>query len=105
MSENRIRVIIKRPGEPYGHAFNIVNSLETLQHIVGGYIETVTLGSDWTIICNEEGRLRGLPFNCEVCGVMFVGPIIFAGIDGEEFSDFPLSFEDYKVAFGKEVSE
>ena len=36
---------------------------------------------------------------------MFVGPIIFAGIDGEEFSDFPLSFEDYKVAFGKEVSE
>ena len=74
MSENRIRVIIKRPGEPYGHAFNIVNSLETLQHIVGGYIETVTLGSDWTIICNEEGRLRGLPLTARSAASCSSGP-------------------------------
>lgn len=40
--------------------------LDTLQDIVGGYIETMTFrcGEDFfTLVCNEEGKLMGLPYN------------------------------------------
>ena len=55
-----MKVIYKAPGcapEPR----DIPNTLEELLATVGGYIETVTIASDAVIICNEEGRLRGLP--------------------------------------------
>lgn len=94
----RIRVIIKHPGQkPY--VTNVSDSLGNLQSYVDGYIETVTLASDLVIICNEEGRLRGLPYNCRVCGVDFVGTILFAGVNGDEFDDLPISFKDFKAMF------
>lgn len=94
----RIRVIIKHPGQkPY--VTNVSDSLGNLQSHVDGYIETVTLASDLVIICNEEGRLRGLPYNCRVCGVDFVGTILFAGVNGDEFDDLPISFKDFKAMF------
>lgn len=89
-TNEEIEVIIKRPGEAPAKK-TIQNRLEVLQAIVGGYIETVTLASDLVIICNEEGRIMGLPYNCDICGVSFVGPIIFAGIGGEEFTSAPES--------------
>lgn len=67
--------------------WDIPNTLEDLQATVGGYIETVTIASDAVIICNEEGRLHGLPHNCRVFGVDFVGPILIAGVDEDEFTD------------------
>ena len=95
----KISVIIKQPGRvPYKTA--ISPTLENLQKTVGGgNIETVTFAADATIICNEEGRLRGMPYNCSVLGIDFVGPIIFAGVDGEDFCDFPCSFQDFKYLF------
>lgn len=85
---NKIKVIIKRPGEdPQKKSIN--NNLETLQLIVGGYIESVTLATDLAIICNEEGRIMGLPYNCDICGASFVGPIIFVGVSGDEFCSVP----------------
>lgn len=94
----KIKVIVKRPDSvPY--STHISNSLENLQKIVDGYIETVTLSSDCVVICNEEGMLRGLPYNCNICGIDFVGTIVFAGINGDEFSDIPLSFEEFKELF------
>ena len=81
-----MREIYKAPGcapEPR----DIPNTLEDLQATVGGYIETVTIASDAVIICNEEGRLHGLPHNCRVFGVDFVGPILIAGVDEDEFTD------------------
>jgi hypothetical protein len=54
---------------------------------VGGYIETVSFASDACIICNEEGRLLNLPFNCKLLGKEFVGPILIVGVDGDEFTD------------------
>lgn len=38
-------------------------SLEELQAIVGGYIELVQLPQDMEMYCNEEGKLKGLPYN------------------------------------------
>lgn len=39
------------------------------------------------MICNEEGRLQGLPHNCTFLGVDFVGPILIASRAGDEFAD------------------
>lgn len=92
----KIKVIIKEPGKkPRG--VNISCSLENLQKTVGGYIETVTLSSDCVIICNEEGRIKNLPYCCNVCGVDFVGTIIIAGVEGDEFSDIPIDFQSAKT--------
>lgn len=63
----------------------ISNTLENLQRTVGGYIETVTISTDAVIICNEEGKLLGLPHNCRFCGCDFVGTLIIVGIDKDEF--------------------
>lgn len=41
----------------------IANTLEGLQSIVGGYIEVVGFTEENVIVCNEEGRLLGLPEN------------------------------------------
>lgn len=80
--------IYKAPGcAP--EVIDIPNTLEALQGKVGGYIETVTFATDACIICNEEGRLMGLPYNCNLLGVSFVGPILIVGVDGEEFTGIP----------------
>lgn len=38
-------------------------TLEELQDFVGGYIELAYKDEDMLIICNEEGKLHGLPIN------------------------------------------
>lgn len=95
MKKSTIRAIIKDPNRP-AREETIPNTLDTLQRLVGGYIETVTPASDWLIICNEEGRLEGLPYNVEVCGIDFVGPIVLAGMKGDELTDFPCSMEQLR---------
>lgn len=96
---DKIRVLSKRPGQPPRSVW-MANSLENFQTAVGGYIETVTLAEDLVIICNEEGRLMGLPYNCTICGVSFVGDIILAGVKGEEFADLPVDYKRMKELFG-----
>ena len=86
MKENQILVVIKEPGKAPVVDPLFDNDLKAFQKAVGGHIETVTLTSDCVIICNEEGRLRGLPFNCSVCGVGFVGTILVVGAKGENFA-------------------
>lgn len=95
---DKIRVISKRPGCPPRSVW-VSNTLENLQNAVGGYIETVTPAEDCCVICNEEGRLMGLPYNCTICGVSFVGDILLVGVKGEEFADLPISFQQAKEVF------
>ena len=54
-------VIVPVDGEAY--VTEIPNTLENMQELVGGYIQTarLTLGID--IVCNEEGHIMGLPEN------------------------------------------
>lgn len=83
-----MKAIRKKPGcEP--EIVEVENTLEALQAEVGGYIETVTIASDSVVICNEEGRILGLPDNCRVCGVDFVGTILVVGRNKDEFCDVP----------------
>lgn len=80
-----MQVVRKDPGKP-PVITQVKNTLEALQQAVGGPIETVTLARDAVIICNEEGRLMGLPRNCRFLGIDFVGTILVVGVDGDEFS-------------------
>lgn len=43
------------------HMGEIANDLKALQEYVGGYIEVVPLTEQLALICNEEGKLLGLP--------------------------------------------
>lgn len=97
-----LKVIIKRPDEKYGHSTNIgtTNLLKNLQAHVEGYVEAVTVEKGLVILCNEDGRLRGLEHNCCFDGIDFVGTIIGIGADGEEFTDIPISFQEWKERIG-----
>lgn len=91
----KIKVIIKRPDEEYGHMTHISASLKNLQNIVGGYIEVVEV-DDLTVICNEEGKIIGLEENIKCYDDVFVGTIVICGEENENFADIPVSFEDWK---------
>lgn len=79
-----MKAIIKEPGQN-PRITEIENNLAALQGAVEGYIETVTLAKDCCIICNEEGRLQGLPYNLTFGGISFVETVLFVGVAGDEF--------------------
>ena len=77
-----MKAIRKKPGcAP--EVIEVENTLKALQAEVDGYIETVTIASDAVVICNEEGRLRGMSYNCLFFGMVFVGR------NKDEFCDVP----------------
>lgn len=53
--------VIMCPAERKPYVTWIEDSLENLQRAVGGNIECFTFAKDAVIICNEEGRLPGMP--------------------------------------------
>lgn len=81
-----MRVIRKRPDQ-VPQIVDVENTLESLQFEVDGWIEAVTFSEDACVICNEEGRIQGLPFNLELMGILFFGTILIVGVDGENFTD------------------
>ena len=63
--ENRttMRVILCRYDEP-AEVIEMEDSLKAMQEIVGGLIEEYMPWDDEVaIICNEEGKMNGLPLN------------------------------------------
>ena len=76
---------------------NIDNTLEALQAAVDGYIEAVTLVPGAAVmIVNEEGLLRGMPYNAFatlIAARNIVGPALIVGVDGDEFTDIPADIE------------
>lgn len=86
-----MRVLYKAPKDTGFRELVVPNDLHALQELVGGHIETVTIAEDALILCNDEGRILQLEFNCEYGGINFVGPIMIVGTDGDEFCDCPMS--------------
>lgn len=81
-----MKAIRKRPGcEP--EIIEVENTLKAFQTEVDGRIEAVTISADIVAICNEEGLLRGLPFNCWFFNMPFVGTLLVVGYDRDEFCD------------------
>ena len=109
----KIKCIVKRPDEQFGHVTWVSDSLENLQKTVGGYIETVSIDDHKLIlIVNEEGKLRDMPYNFtlripprvtmfEVINELFgqckfFGTVIACGAEGDEFADIPIDFNEWK---------
>jgi len=92
-----MRALYKSPTDTGFREIVVQNKLETLQELVGGYIETVTIRPGVVVICNEEGRITGLDPNCEVKvetllgqgTVDFCGEIVVVGAEGDKFCDLP----------------
>ena len=67
-----------------------------------GYIEIVPLGDrrDCAIICDEEGKLKDYEKNmripCDYLDDVFYGDIVVLGAEGEEFTDIPIEFAEWK---------
>lgn len=102
--EGKIRAIVKRTDELYGHVTNISASLENLQKTVGGYIEPVCIRQiekdgrtvDLVILCDEEGKWKDKAPNIVIGRDVICGDIVALGADGEDFCDVPVTFEDWK---------
>lgn len=77
--EKQITVVIKEPGKEPRIEPLFDNTLKAFQTAVDGYIETVSILEDLVIICNEEGRLKGLEPNVTILSVDFVGTVIAVG--------------------------
>lgn len=92
----KIYVIVKHPDEYIGHIEEIDNELKACQRVVGGNIETLQLASDLVILCNEEGRILNLPYNCFLFGQHLVGTIMVVGVEGKEFTDVPIGLDRWE---------
>ena len=84
-----IKVLIVEPGkDPY--PMEIPNTLESLQHMVGGLIQALYL-PDAAIICNDEGKLIGLPWNRPLFDEngniydVIAGTFLVAGLTEDDF--------------------
>lgn len=81
----------------------IDGSLESMQAIVDGYIEIVTLGKTLRMIVNEEGLLRDLKVNylaSMLYGHEIRGDVFCCSYDGKE-NLVDLSTEDFELVFKK----
>lgn len=58
-----MKALIVEPGKtPYPK--EIIGTLEAMQDIVGGYIQVIyPFPDEVALVCNEEGKLEGLPLN------------------------------------------
>lgn len=92
-----MKVILIEPTKR-ARVVSIADSLESIQDIVGGLFQVIYPYRDSiALICNDEGRLLGLPFNRALCdenGRMYdivCGTFMLAGIAnpaGEDDGDF-----------------
>ena len=104
-----MRVIVKDPGKSPVQ-ITIDGSLQSLQRLIGGYIEHVRFTGDVGILVDEEGKLKGLAPNFFLPAIEdeLVGTVVFVGEDGEEFvdvseNDAQLIMKAFEIPIGKEA--
>ena len=90
--EDRIQVILCEPGKK-ARVTTIMNNLESLQKMVGGYIEAVYPFEDpVAIVCNEEGKINGFELNRSLrdeSGKIYdilAGSFLVVGLGEEDFA-------------------
>ena len=101
-----MKILMVEPGKaPY--EAEIDGSLESMQEAVGGSIEGYyPYAEPVAIVCNDEGKINGLPLNRAIYGQdgemieIMAGTFFMAGLGGESFTDLPDYFmEQYKEQF------
>lgn len=101
--DEQIKVILVQEGK-LAKSVSIENKLEAMQELVGGQIEEyMPFVDDIAIICNEEGKMCGLPLNRAIyvedtnemveiiAGDFFIA---YAPIDSEKFESLPKELEE-----------
>ena len=86
------------------------NTLETKQELVDGYIEYAYSDDfpDVAFICNEEGKIKGLPYNRDIGHDIIAGNFIIISSKDDEGEDISLSdrqIEKYKKIFNEKSIE
>ncbi len=91
MSDEKMRVVICEPGM-LARAAEIGTSLEDLQRAVGGLIEAAyPFEEEVAIVCNEEGKINGMPLNRSLKDAdgriydIIAGPFFVCGLGEEDF--------------------
>ena len=110
MSEERttINVLLCEAGKR-ARVVEMEDSLEAMQKMVGGLIEEyMPFEDDVALICNDEGKMRGLPLNRAIEGEdgkildVIAGDffICYAPVESERFLPLPPDLEEkYKEKF------
>ena len=103
-----LRVIYVEPGRE-ARAIEIRDDLNEMQSLVGGHIEEyMPFDDEVAVICNEEGKITGLPLNRGIENEngqlieIIAGPffIAYAPLESEEFLSLPADLEEkYKEKF------
>jgi hypothetical protein len=102
--EKEIRVLVCEVGKN-AYEKTIKNSLEEFQGLVNGLIEPFDLDNNLTIICNEEGKINGLPLNrsvkdeAEKIYEIIAGDFVVVGNSKDDFDS--LSDEQLEIAMEK----
>lgn len=94
-------VLIVEP-EKVPRMANITGDLNSLKQVVGGYIEAVYPFDDpVAIVCNEEGKLIGLPLNRKLEDYdIIAGTFIVCGLGEDDFDSLtPELAEKYHEKF------
>lgn len=100
----KIRVIVKQPLRP-ARAEEIENTLQALQEYVGGRIEVVQIASDMALVCNGDGWLLGMKYNCHICGLAIAGTFLVVGTKGEKFTSAPIGPEEFTGRFIRDMEK
>ena len=79
-----MRVLVKEVGKD-AEVREIDSSLESMQSIVGGYIEDMYIGKGIHLVCNEEGKIDGLQTNMETENDEIVGNVFFCATDEGDY--------------------
>ena len=102
MNDSKIKVLLVEP-EKYPKEIVIDDSLEAMQEVVGGDIEEyMPFEDDVAIICNDEGKMNGMPLNRAITGEdgqlmdIIAGPffIAYAPVESEKFLSMPEELEE-----------
>ena len=99
MSES-MDVVMVEAGKPAAMA-TIGSDLESLQKAVGGSIEAAYFYDDpIALVCNEEGKLNGMPLNRAVKDEngeimdIIAGKFFICGLGEEDFASIPKELQD-----------
>lgn len=108
MSGN-IKVLVVEPKQPC-RVQEIPDTLEAMQQIVGGRIESFSLQRE-AIVSNEEGKLLGLPLNRPLYDKngtaidTLRGTFFITGVDGEHFVSLTdEQIQQYKLLYDDAIS-
>lgn len=106
--EETLKVILVKPGQ-IAEQVEIDDTLEAMQDAVGGYIESyMPFEDEVAIVCNDEGKMNGLPMNRaikngngEIIDIIYGDFFIcYAPIGSENFHSLPEDMlEKYEEQF------